>query len=256
MALNKLFVAGYPLKYFQGSLKKGDEPMGFIKRIQRLTVSRIESFLSAAEDPEILFPQLVKEMEDQVRAATDAEAKAMVSVKGSERDLKQVADKLERMVQGAQLAMDGGDEDTAREAIEAQMSLEQEVERKTENLKRAESAHSDAREARKQIQQQLDEVRMKKDEILARARITKTQKKVQQTVHGPVSSAKSILDSVAQMEAKVDETEAQLEVQREISAGGKSGASLEKRLAELETNAGVEERLAALKKKVKGSDAS
>jgi phage shock protein A len=230
--------------------------MGFIKRIQRLTVSRIESFLSTAEDPEILFPQLVKEMEGQVRSATEAEAKAMASVKGAERDLKQANDKLERMKQGAQLALDKGDEDTAREAIAAQMNIEQEVERKTENLARAESAHADARNARKQIQQQLDEVRAKKEEILARARVAKTQKKVQQTVHGPVTSAKSILDAVAQMEAKVDETEAQLEVQREISSSGGGGPSLEKRLKDLEKTAGVEERLAALKKKVGGSDES
>ncbi len=223
--------------------------MGFIKRIQRLTVSRIESVLSAAEDPELLFPQLVKEMEDQVRAATEAEAKAMASVKGSERDLKQSNDKLERMQNGAQLAMDSGDEDTAREAITAQMTLEKEVERKTENLERSKSAHKDANAARKQIQQQLEEIRTKKEEILARARVTKVQKKVQQTVSGPVSSSKSILDTVAQMEAKVDETEAQLEVQQEIASSGNAGPSLEKRLANLEKDAGVEERLAALKKK-------
>ena len=229
--------------------------MGFIKRIQRVTVARIEAVLSTVEDPEILFPQLVKEMEDQVRVATEAEAKAMASVKGAQRELQQVNDKLERMKQGAQLAVDKGDEATAREAIAAQMNLESEAKRKAGALERAEATYADAKNARKQTQQKLDEVRTKKEDILTRACVAKTQKKIQQTVHGPVSSAKSILDAVAQMESKVEETEAQLEVQSEITQDS-TGLSLEKRLDQLETEAGVEEHLAALKKKVGESDAS
>ena len=97
--------------------------MGFITRIKRLTTSRIETFLTTVEDPEILFPQLVKEMEEQIRKATSAEAKAMAGTKAAQRELDTVKDKLDRMQKGASLAMDQGDEDTAREAITAQISL-------------------------------------------------------------------------------------------------------------------------------------
>ena len=55
--------------------------MGLISRIRRITVSRIENFLNTVEDPEVLFPQLVREMEDQVRAAISAETKALAAQK-------------------------------------------------------------------------------------------------------------------------------------------------------------------------------
>jgi len=221
--------------------------MGLVARLRRLTTSRIEAFLSTVEDPEVLFPQLVKEMEGQVRAATEAEAKAMASVKGARRDLDQVKQKLERMQKGAELAVEKGDEDTAREAVSAQIDLEAEIERKEETLNRAQGALDDARAAREQIQLQLEEVRNKKEEILTRARVVRNQKKVERTVSAPVSSAKSILDAVAQLETKVEEKEAEIEVQRDMASAG-GGPSLDKRLKDLEVSSEVEERLAKLKK--------
>jgi phage shock protein A len=142
----------------------------------------------------------VKEMEDQVRAATEGEAKAMTSVKAAQREVDQIAAKLERLKKGAELAMDKGDEATAREAVEGQISLEAELKQKTDILARCQTAQDDARAARKHIQEQLDELRAKKGEILARARTAKTRKKIERTVHGPAQSSRSILDAVARTE--------------------------------------------------------
>lgn len=222
--------------------------MGLLDRMRRLTIARIESFLTTAEDPEIIFPQLVREMEDQVRAATEAEAKAMASVKSIQREIDQLKAKVDRLQKGAQLAMDKADEVTARDAVTAQIAVEGDLKRKEDALPRTQAAYSDAREGRKQLQAQLEELRAKKDEILTRARVSKTQKKVQKTVQGPAGSSRSILDAVSQMESKIDETEAELEVQKELSGQG-GGASLEKRLADLEKSSSVEDRLEALKQK-------
>ena len=222
--------------------------MGFISRLQRVTVAHIESFLSSVEDPELMFPQLLREMEDQVREATEAEAKAMASVKAAERDIAQARTKLERLQKGAQLAMDKKDEATAREALSAQLDVEADLARKEEGRVRAAATVEDARNGRKQIQARLEELRARKNEILTRARVAKTQKKVQKTVGGPGSSSKSILDDVARLEGKLEEDEATNEVRREMAKDG-AGPSLDKRLKDLENSSSVEERLAALKKK-------
>lgn len=222
--------------------------MGLIARLKRITVARIESVLNSVEDPEMLFPQLVKEMEDQVRSATDAEAKAMVAVKAAERDVVQFQGKLERLQRGAELALGKGDDSIARDAVAAQMDLEPQVKAKEDALARIKVALEDAHGARLQIQGQLDELRAKKDEILARARVAKNQQRVAKTVHGPVTSARSILDAVTQLETRVEESESTLEVQREMSQG--HGPSLEKRLGDLERTSDVESRLEALKKRV------
>ena len=223
--------------------------MSFFQRIHRLTVARIEAFLSTVEDPEILYPQLLREMEDKVREATEAEASVMASVKTTQREMEQLKTKIERMRKGSELAMAKGDEATARDALSAQIKLEADLNRREEQLPRLQQAVEDARNSRKEIQSQLTEMRDKKDEIISRARVAKTQKKISKTVHGKAGSASSLLDSVSQLESKVEETEAQIEIQREMTGEG-GGGSLDKRLKDLEKSVDVDDRLAALKKKV------
>lgn len=224
--------------------------MSFASRIRRITTARVEAFLSGIEDPELLFPQLLKEMEEQVRAATDAEAKAMATVKLARRELDEARQRVERLGTGALHAMKQADESTAREAVEAQIEAEKLVERRDQSVERAESIHAQARDVRERVASQLDELRAKKDEILNRARLAKTQKSIEKTVQGKVVSAGSILDAVEKLERRVESDEAELEVRREMAGEGAAGASLEKRLDKLESKAEVEIRLAALKQRL------
>ncbi len=223
--------------------------MGLLQRLKRLTIGRIESFLTTVEDPELVFPQLLAEMEDQVRAAADAEAKAMAAVKAAERDTGKVKTSLERVGSGAEMAMGQGDEDTAREAVTTQIKLEADLAQKEAACAAMQGAYADAKAAREQIQSQLDELRSKKDEILTRARVAKSRQKIEKTVHGQASSADSILDAVAKLEANVEEAEADLEVRQQLD-GGTGSPSLERKLDDLEKNAELEKRLAQLKSKV------
>lgn len=225
--------------------------MGLIKRLQRVTMARIESFLDSVEDPELIFPRLVGELEEQVRAATNAEAKALGALKSAQRKVDEARGRIERLTKGAELAIKQGDEGMAREALAAQVSAEESLKVNEESQARSDQALQAATEARKQLQQQLQELRAKKDELLTRARVARTQKKVQKTVGGPSESSKSILDAVAKMEAKVQESEAELEVQQEMDAGS-GGPSLEKKLKDLEVNAEVQKRLEALQGKLSG----
>lgn len=226
--------------------------MGLIARIQRVTMARIQTFLDSVEDPEIMFPQLVAEMEDQIRAATNAEAKALGAVKAAQRQVDEIKGRMGRLAKGAELAVQQGEDATARDAVAAQIGAEEGLKSAKDAMARSETALQSATDARKQLQEQLQELRAKKDELLTRARLATTQKKVQKTVSGPSESAKSILDAVSKMEAKVQESEAELEVQREMDQGSKAGPSLDKKLKNLEMDAEIQKRFAALQAKVGG----
>jgi phage shock protein A len=228
--------------------------MGLINRIRRLTVARIENFLNTVEDPEVIFPQLVREMEDQVRAAISAEAKALAASKATERDAGKTRQKLDRMIRGAEIAVEKDDNKTARDAVKAQIALESDLKIQDDAAARAGRAYEDAKSARIQIEGQLNELRNKKNEIITRARVAKSQKKIEKTVGGRVSSATSILDAVVRMEGKVEEAEAELEIRRGMDKGGVT-PSLEQRLDELERDGEVEKRLAELKKRISASKA-
>jgi phage shock protein A len=227
--------------------------MGLINRIRRLTVARIENFLNTVEDPEVIFPQLVREMEDQVRAVISAETKALAASKAAERDANGIREKLDRMIRGAEIAVEKGDNETARDAVRAQIALESDLKVQDDAVARAGRAYEDAKAARLQIEEQLDELRKKKNEILTRARIAKTQQKIEKTVHGRVSSTASILDAVVRLEGKVEEAEAELEIRRGMDKGGVT-PSLERRLDELERDSEIEKRLAELKKRIGASN--
>lgn len=225
--------------------------MSILSRIKRVTTGKLELFLSKSENPEVIFPQLIVEMEEAVRAATDAEAKAMAAVKHAEKALEDTRGKLQKMTTGAEAALLKEDEATAREAVEAQVALEAEVIRREAALQSAQDSLADARAARKETQQQLQEVRAKKDEILTRARVIQTQERVQRTVSGPSTSTGSILDAVAAMEAKIEEREANLSVQQDLAGSGSSSASLERRIDDMNREQEIDRRMAALKEKIK-----
>ncbi len=223
--------------------------MGLCKRLHRITVGRIEAFLSRVEDPELVFPVLVKEMEQQLEAATEAEARAVATLKGCEREVSRHAETIERYGNGAMLAIKKGDEDTARQSIKAQLDAEKLSELSTKNVEVARQSLERARAGRERIQRQLDELRAKKNEILTRARVAKVQKKIQATVSGSAGSSDSILDAVARLEAQVEETEAELEIQASLAGESAASPSLERTLAELDREAQIDKRLAELKEK-------
>jgi phage shock protein A len=226
--------------------------MGLINRIRRLTLARIEGFLNTVEDPEIIFPQLVREMEDQVRAAISAETKSLAAWKAAEREAVNIRQKLERMTRGAEIAVDKGDNETARDAIKAQISFESDLKTQDDAAARAGRAYEDARTARIQIEEQLDKLRDKKNEMLTRARIAKAQQKIERTVSGRVDSTVSILDAVARVEGKLEEAEAELEIRRGMQKDG-AGPSTERRLDELERDGEIEKRLDELRKRISRS---
>lgn len=224
--------------------------MGIFKRLHRITLGRIETFLNRAEDPETVFPILVQEMEDQLRASTDAEAKALTALKQAQRDLKGIQDRIQRFGNGASLAIKKGDDETARMSVEAQIEAEKNLEIAQQSVDCATDSLDHATVARKRIQRQLDELRSKKEEILTRARISKAQQKIQRTVSGSAGSTDSILDAVARLEAGVEEAEAELEIQANLTGQGSASPSLERRLDELTHDSEVEKRLENLRNQV------
>jgi len=223
--------------------------MGLIKRLHRITIGRVEAFLSRVEDPELVFPVLVKEMEQQLQAATEAEAKAKATLGGCQREVGRHEGTIEKYGRGAALAIKKGDEDTARLSVKAQIDAERASELSKRNLEIAEQSIVRATASREHIQHQLEELRVKKNEILTRARVAKIQKKIQSTVSGTAGSSDSILDAVARLEAKIEETEAELEIQANLTGEGTAGVSLERKLDELNEEAAIESRLAELKEK-------
>lgn len=219
-----------------------------IEQLKAITMTRIEAFLASLETPETVMPELVKEMARTVTEAARAEAKALSAVKADRRRLDAASGKVERLSKGAVLAARADDLETARQAIAAQVEAEREVQTCRQHLETSEAAYRSASGVREQLKLQLDELKLRQADVLARARLARQRAETQEVSSRQTGSG-SILEAVARMETEVAQEEARVEIQDQIAQT--LGAAFEhERAVELENDDEVNRRLEALKREV------
>jgi len=226
---------------------------GFLKRVRRITMGKINAFLDAVENPEEIFPQLVQELREECRKAVDAEAIAVAAMKRRQQEFGDLEAEIAKWGQRAELALRESDDELARAGLDAQMAAEKRVDAQKRALDQARVAADRAREARHDLHDKLHTLEHKRDEILARARAAKSQEAVQKVLAGiEAGSGASILDTVARMEDRVTEAEARVGAYAEVAldiAGGDS----ETRFRDLEHKQAIEVRLLALRQRIVGA---
>ena len=226
---------------------------GLIGRLRRITVSRIHAFLETVEDPETIFPQLVREMQEKIADARKAESKAAAALKTGQKRLDESMGRSMRLVKGAELALRQGEESLAREALAEQIRTDRLAEDQRRALRQSEAALDEAHELRAHLETQLVELKRRRKEILARARAAKKAAATYRHTDRIRASGSAILDEVSRMQ--------QLEESKELASatpGTLSGApnrTLEERLRSLERDAEVERRLNSIieRKKTNGT---
>ena len=229
---------------------------GFMKRVRRLTLAKIDAFLDGAENPEEVFPQLVKEMRQECQKAIEAEATAVAAQKRRQQEYDETKAELDKWANRAELAVKDSDDGLARTALENQIAAEKRLQTQQHSLDIAGRAADQARGAREDLHDKVETLERKRGEILARARAAKQQTEVQKVLAGiEAGSGASILEAVARMEEKVAEAEARAGAYGDIAADV-SGGDTEAKFKDLERKQSVEERLADLKKKVGSSEDS
>ena len=223
--------------------------MGKISRLKSITMFKIEAFLAALESPEDVLPQLVKELSEKVNEAANAESKALSAVRAEQRRLDAFIGKIERFRKGAQLALKVKDTDTARQAIAAQLDAEKQADLYRDKLDVCELAYKSASSVRKKLQEQLKELKFNQKNLLIRVEQLKNSKKNLKTNSSFNYGTKDILETVAKLESDVDEQEAMIEIQDEISQT--LGSTFEhERARELEKDVEVDRRLEKLKNEI------
>lgn len=226
--------------------------MGLFNRIHRITVARVETFLQRVEDPELLMPRLVREMDAQLAIAAETEGKAVAALRAAQREATQLERKAASLQDGAAAALKAGDEQTARAALESAIDAETALSSASANVQRAQEVLDQARHARQHVARQLDELKRRRGEIVTRSRVARTRRKINHSIRGGGGSTDSILEAVDRLENAVDEAESELEVFSRLDGDGAVNASLEQRLEQLGRSARVDERLEALKRQLAG----
>ncbi|KAK3278318.1 hypothetical protein CYMTET_13736 [Cymbomonas tetramitiformis] len=214
-------------------------------RIGRVAKSYANSIVSSAEDPEKMLDQTVNEMQEDLVKMRQASAQVMASQKQLEAKYNQAQSTADDWYRRAQLALQKGDEELAKEALKRKKSFQENADGLKSQFAAQKAATDKLIGNTRLLEQKLSEAKSKKDTLKARAASAKTAQQVTDMVGGiSTSSAMAAFDK---MEEKVMQMEAEADASMAIS----SGDTLAAEFALLEADT-VDDELAKMKKQLKG----
>lgn len=219
--------------------------MGLFDRVSRLVRSNLNALVSGAEDPEKILDQALVDMQEDQIQMRQAVAQAIASMKRLEQQYQQNASQADEWYRRAELALQKGEEDLARQALtrrkthqETATALKAQIDQQqgqVENLKRNLLA----------LESKIAEAKTKKDMLKARLKAAKATEQIQE-VMGKVTTSGSMA-AFERMEEKVLSQEARSQAVAELA-----GDDLERQFAKLEGGTDVDTDLLALKAKMGG----
>ncbi|KAL6840332.1 hypothetical protein ACP4OV_030142 [Aristida adscensionis] len=214
-------------------------------RLSRVVRSYANSVLSSFEDPEKILDQAVLEMNDDLTKMRQATAQVLASQKRLENKYKAAEQASADWYRRAQLALQKGDEDLAREALKRRKSYADNASSLKAQLDQQKGVVENLISNTKLLESKIAEAKQKKDTLKARAQSAKTATKVSEML-GNVNTS-SALSAFEKMEEKVMAMESQAEALGQLATD-----DLEGKFALLETSS-VDDDLVQMKKELSGS---
>ena len=213
-------------------------------RFGRVIRSYANALVSKAEDPEKMLEQSVNEMQSDLQRMRQASAQVMASKKQLEQKYQTARSNANEWQRRAELALNKGDEDLAREALKKKRTEEDNVKSMEGQVKQQQEAADNLMNNMKTLENKLSEAKSKKDTLKARAQSAKTQQQVNEMVKGVGYS--NAYAAFEKMEEKVEGIEAQSQAVAELNA---ADSSLEDQFKQLE-GSDVDDELSQMKKQM------
>jgi len=227
--------------------------MGLLDRFSRLVRANINYVVGGEEDPEKALQQAVSDMQGNLVSMRQAVAQAIATQKRTERQRDQANRNAQEWYDRAQLALEQGNEETARTALSRRHSYT----RTAQTLQGQISYHTDIVKKLKAnmvtLETQMADARMKKDMYIARARAARSSAQLNAKVNG--GNHRSSDSVFERMEARVLDLEAQAEMAAGNGAGG-SADTVERQFEQLENQEAVNTQLAQLKRRIESRPGS
>ncbi|EAW36708.1 PspA/IM30 family protein [Lyngbya sp. PCC 8106] len=222
--------------------------MGLFDRISRVVRSNLNDMVSKAEDPEKILEQTLIEMQEDLVQLRQAVAQAIASQKRSQQQYNQSQSQSNQWLSRAQLALQKGDENLAREALQRKKSYEEQANTVKLTLDQQTAQVDTLKRNLIQLESKISEAKTKKNMLKARAQAAKANEQLQGMLGG--IDASGGMAAFERMEEKVLQMEA-----RSQAVGELAGADLDSQFKALEAGSGVDDELEALKVQMLGGSA-
>ena len=217
--------------------------MGFFDRLSRLLRANLNDLVSKAEDPVKILDQSVADMQSDLVKLRQAVSIAISSQKRLKSQADQAKVQAKTWYERAELALQKGEEDLAREALTRRKAFKESFDGLTNQLQAQEGQVEMLKRSLVKLEGKIAEAKTKKDMLKARAQAAKAQQKLQSAVGN--LGANSAMAAFDRMEDKVQALEASSQAAAELA-----GADLESQFASLEGSDDVDEELNSLRQRL------
>ncbi|MBD2296215.1 PspA/IM30 family protein [Anabaena sphaerica FACHB-251] len=214
--------------------------MGLFDRIKRVVGANVNDLINKAEDPEKMLEQAILEMQEDLVQLRQGVAQAIAAQKRTEKQYNDAVNEVNKWQRNAQLALQKGDENLARQALERKKSFTDTSTALKISLDQQNVQVDGIKKNLIQLESKISEAKTKKEMLKARITAAKAQEQIGSMARGMNTS--SAMAAFERMEEKVLMQEARAQSTAELV-----GADLESQFAQLESGSDVDDELAALK---------
>lgn len=215
--------------------------MAIFQRIGDLIKANVNDLIDKAENPEKMVKQIIIDMEEQVREATQALGQAMGSERQALKQLEKAKATSQEWENKAKMALQAGNQELAKKALQNKVTVDNNVVSFQASYDNISQQTAELRGRVEIINSKLEEARTRQNMLIARAKMADAQQSISTTLSGTnTGSAFSKLDK---MERKIEDKEAQASAFAEISG---DTTFVKDEFKELETNTAVDAELARL----------
>jgi phage shock protein A len=216
--------------------------MGMLDRVSTLLRANINDMIDRAEDPEKVVKQLIIDMNNQLLQVKTQVAASIADEKLLLQRYQDNASKSNDWQQRAELAVERGQDDMAREALSRRNAFQQTADGFKQQYDQQASQVEQLKDALRQLESKIQDAQTKQELLIARARRAKAETKIRTTLSGLDQSG--ALSSFQRIEEKVAMQEA-----RAAALGELDTDTMDSRFALMEQESDVDRQLAALKQK-------
>ncbi|GGH86702.1 phage shock protein A [Pullulanibacillus pueri] len=215
------------------------------KRVKTIMSSELNALLDKAEDPVKMLDQFMRDMAEDIREVETAVAKQMANEKMLYKKYTDAEKLVEKREAQAVKALEAGNEDLARRALEDKKLHDSQAQTLKESWERAKADAADLKAKLQDMKNEYQEMDLKRDSLKARAEAAKTKTKINRSMSAIGSDASK--QGFERMEEKVLRYEAEAETSEDLRSENRS---LDDEFEALETKSDVDLELEELKKKL------
>ncbi len=214
--------------------------MGIFTRVRDIINANINSMLDKAEDPEKLVKLMIREMEDTLIEVKANCASSMATKKKIHREIEAMLEHAKTWGSKAELAVNKGREDLAREALHEKRRFTERAESLEDELEQAKQLVTQYQNDIMQLEDKLGAAREKQRVLVQRHRHAQDKKKTE--THLRRYDTSNVLHKFDAFQERIDRMEAEADL---VNYGRKP--TLDDEFAALEQDDEIEKELAALK---------